>query len=164
MKKRRFAIIVLSLLLICSMLSACDTSEYQAQSDVADEDSLEYQPQTDSTEESLDIYDLCIPASEALNYVGEEVMIVGYVVSWASPDISGHPLFINLDADYPDENRCQIVLWDGIRQEYVDDLGERLLDKTVVVNGVVENYEGVAQITMDEDGFIMEKDEFLMGQ
>ena len=146
MKKSFIACLVTTIIIgIALSLSACSAS------------STNYNDE----EEPLDIYDYCIPANVALNHVGEEADVVGFVVSWSSPGIAGDPLFINLEADYPDEDRFQVVLWDDIRYEYYDDLGDRLLGKTVVVHGVIENYNGVAQITLDEDGFIEEEQDYL---
>jgi len=150
MKKSVFDSLITTIIIgLLLSLSACSASSTNYNSEEYDES------------ESVNIYDYCIPASEAINHVGEEADVVGVVVSWASPGISGDPLFINLEADYPDEDRFQVVLWDDIRYEYYDDLGDRLLGKTVVVHGVIENYNGVAQITLDEDGFIEEEQEYL---
>ncbi|MDO4383565.1 MAG: hypothetical protein Q4C18_03640 [Eubacteriales bacterium] len=100
------------------------------------------------------------PYDEAINCIDQEGPYGGRVVSWSSPDVNGNPLFINIGADYPDDSRLTVVIWGENREEFIDNLGDALLDEDVVVWGTPYEYNGAAQIEVTDPSELMTYEEY----
>lgn len=87
---------------------------------------------------------------QALNYVGQEITIIGPVMStaWAS-ESRGKPTFLNIGRAYPDPERFTVLLWIDARFRFDQPPEEIFADTTICVTGVVEIYEGGGEIIVD---------------
>ncbi len=87
---------------------------------------------------------------QALNYVGQEITIIGPVMStaWAS-ESRGKPTFLNIGRAYPDPERFTVLLWIDARFRFDQPPEEMYADQTICVTGVVEIYEGGGEIIVD---------------
>lgn len=87
---------------------------------------------------------------QALNYVGQEITVIGPVMStaWATTS-RGQPTFLNLGRAYPDPERFTVLLWIDARFRFDQPPEETYADKTICVTGVVEIYEGGGEIVVD---------------
>jgi DNA/RNA endonuclease YhcR with UshA esterase domain len=87
--------------------------------------------------------------NEAGNYIGVEVIVCGPVVDskWASGS-NGKPTFLNIGKPYPDPDRFTIVIWEEYRDNFPEYPEEFYLGKTVCVTGIVDEYNGSAQIEL----------------
>ena len=97
--------------------------------------------------------DVCpgaISWDQALNYVGQEITVIGPVMStaWAS-DTRGKPTFLNIGKAYPDPGRFTVLLWIDARFRFDQPPDEIYADRTICVTGVVEMYEGGGEIVVD---------------
>ncbi len=91
-----------------------------------------------------------IPWDRAIGYAGQEITVIGPVASatWAS-ESRGQPTFINLGLPYPDPGRFTVLLWIDARYRFDAPPEETFAGKTVCVTGVVELYEGSAEIVVE---------------
>lgn len=87
---------------------------------------------------------------QALNYVGQEITIIGPVMStaWAS-ESRGKPTFLNIGRPYPDPERFTVLLWIDARFRFDQPPEEIFADTTICVTGVVEIYAGGGEIIVD---------------
>ncbi|MCO5176185.1 MAG: hypothetical protein M9890_04315 [Thermomicrobiales bacterium] len=96
----------------------------------------------------------CVPCAvtwdQALNYIGQEITIIGPVMStaWAS-DSRGKPTFLNIGRSYPDPERFTVLLWIDARFRFDEPPEQTYADKTICVTGIVEIYEGSGEIVVD---------------
>ena len=91
-----------------------------------------------------------IPWDQAIGYAGQEVTVIGPVASatWAS-DTRGQPTFLNLGLPYPDPGRFTVLLWIDARWRFNAPPEETFAGQTVCVTGVVEIYQGGAEIEVE---------------
>jgi len=82
---------------------------------------------------------------EAISYVGTSQRVCGPL---AGSGNSTDDVFLNLGRDYPDRGRFQIVIWD------VGSLEPIAYGSTLCTTGVITNYEGVAQIELNDPGMV----------
>ena len=88
-----------------------------------------------------------IPRQNALAHVGESVTIVGPVAGTAYAKSSkGSPTFLNIGVDYPDNSRFTVVIWDDDRGRFSSPPEDMYAGKSIAVTGVVEIYQGRAEI------------------
>jgi len=98
-----------------------------------------------------------ISAEEAKAYVGEIKVVQGKVVdTYYCQTCTGQPTFLNLCYPYGDERRFTALVWGEDRQKFIDCLGgppeQVLLNREVCVEGLIEIYEGIAEIILTECG------------
>ena len=74
-------------------------------------------------------------------------MVCGPVVDTAyASGSSGKPTFLNIGRSYPDPERFTVVIWNDNRNNFPAQPENYYLGKNICVDGVIELYEGVAQI------------------
>jgi hypothetical protein len=91
-----------------------------------------------------------IPASEAVEHVGEVQKVYGKVAStrytyWTR----GQPTFMNLDKPYPNQI-FTVVIWSSDREKFGMRPEKRYKDKAICVTGLIEEEEGVPQIVVKD--------------
>lgn len=88
---------------------------------------------------------------EAASYIGEYQTVCGPVVdTYYASGTSGQPTFLNIGEPYPDPGRFTIVIWERNRDEF-SSAPERFYDgERVCVHGLIEEYEGAAEIVVDK--------------
>lgn len=100
-------------------------------------------------------FELVVPTGiswdEAKNHIGEwatESNPVYGLVAGASyrPDISGQPTWLNIGEDYPSQNRFVVIIWGENRGNFPQAPESYYLGKTIYVTGLIEYYDGVAEI------------------
>jgi len=89
-----------------------------------------------------------IPASDAVNYIGEIKTVYGEVV-WAKYYwwFRGQPTYMNLDESYP-EQIFTVVIWGVDRQEFGMPPENRFKNKIICVTGLIEEESGIPQIVV----------------
>ena len=84
---------------------------------------------------------------QAKSYVGQHKTVCGPVVDTSYPGgISGQPTFLNLGKSYPNSARFTVVIWGRNRANFPAQPEAYYLWENICVEGVIELYEGVAQI------------------
>jgi len=88
---------------------------------------------------------------EAKNHIGERITVCGIVTGtrWASTS-NGQPTFLNVGKDYPSPDRFAIVIWINNRSKFPQPPEDYYLGKTICVSGLVESYQGAAQIEVQD--------------
>jgi micrococcal nuclease len=91
--------------------------------------------------------DAALSWSEAINHIGETATFTGKVVGtrYAS-NSNGKPTFLNVGADFPDSSRLTILIWGADRGNFPSTPESMYAGKTIVVTGLVELYNGAAEI------------------
>lgn len=89
--------------------------------------------------------------NEARNHIGERATennpVYGPVVGASyRPDISGQPTWLNIGEDYPSQNRFVVIIWGENRGNFSQAPEDYYLGKTIYVTGLIELYDGVAEI------------------
>lgn len=93
------------------------------------------------------IPDGAISWDEAGSYVGQTVTVYGPVASTRYVSSSnGEPTYINIGADYPDDNRLQVVIWGEDRARFSSAPESAYKGETIAVTGTLETYQGVLEI------------------
>lgn len=93
--------------------------------------------------------------SDALDHVGEKVTVEGPVAGTAYAQSSkGSPTFLNLGRDYPDPDRCTIIIWVPNRAKFPSAPEDAYRGKTIRIAGTVAVYKGCAQIEVKSPGQI----------
>ena len=88
-----------------------------------------------------------IDCSEAAAYVGEIETVCGEVVdSKYAPETNGQPTFLNLCKPYPDPDRFTVLIWGRNRQNFPPNPEQFYLGRKICVSGLVEDYQGIAEI------------------
>ena len=87
----------------------------------------------------------------AKNHIGEWITAYGTVVGtrWASTS-NGKPTFLNVGKDYPSPDRFAIVIWIDNRGKFSQPPEDYYLGKTICVSGLVDTYQGVVQIEVQD--------------
>lgn len=93
------------------------------------------------------ILDSTVDWDDAKSYIGEFKKVCGPVVdSHYASSSNGQPTFINVGKEYPDPDRFTVVIWGRYRGNFASSPEQYYLGKTICVNGLIEEYEGVSQI------------------
>ena len=88
-----------------------------------------------------------IPWNRAIDYVGDYETVRGPVVSTDfAQDSNGQPTFLNVGLDYPDAGRFTVLIWAEDRANFPEAPEVMYSDKTIRVTGLIQSYEGSAQI------------------
>ena len=124
MKKALLVVISLFLLLFIS----CGNNSSETYSNETEDETYSYQSENE--------YDTTINWSDASEYEGETVNVIGTVTSVHY----GNPTFINIGNDYPNPNRFQAIIWDDDIGNFTYDLNE-LVGHTISVYGEVLIYD-----------------------
>ena len=88
---------------------------------------------------------------DAKDHIGERATannpVCGPVVGAAyRPDISGQPTWLNIGEDFPRPNRFVVIIWGQNRANFPHPPEEYYLGRTVCVTGLIQEYDGIAQI------------------
>ena len=153
--KRLIALLLMAVLSVFISLALCSCGDddyyyaYDSSSTESAEDSAEdfdYHEWLLQEVENME----WVMAENAKEVIGYEETVCDYVYSVSKrDDIEGSPIFINLGADYPSKDRCQVVIWEGAQNEYEELQDLSYMEETgeaFAVTGLVEEYDGVAQI------------------
>ena len=85
--------------------------------------------------------------NRAIDYVGDHETVQGPVVGTDFAQSSnGQPTFLNVGLDYPDSGRFIVVIWVDDRGNFPEAPEVMYSDKTIRVTGLIQSYEGCAQI------------------
>lgn len=88
-----------------------------------------------------------IPWNEAIYHIGERATVYGPVVSTHYANTSrGRPIFLNIGKPYPDPDRFTVIIWGENRSNFPQAPEILYANKTIYVTGLIDEYEGVAQI------------------
>ena len=86
-----------------------------------------------------------LTADQAKDHIGETATVCGRVVSTRYAERSnGRPTFLNFDRDYPNQP-FTVVIWGADRAKFRTP-EDYYRDKNVCVTGVIETYQGRAEI------------------
>lgn len=85
--------------------------------------------------------------SDAVNHIGEKTTVCGSVigVTYASSS-NGKPTFINIGKNYPESGRFTALIWGENRSKFSPTPENQYKGKTVCVYGLIELYNGCAEI------------------
>jgi len=84
---------------------------------------------------------------EAIYHIGERATVYGPVVSTHYANTSkGQPTFLNIGKPYPDPDRFTVIIWGENRSNFPQAPEILYANKTIYVTGLIDEYEGVAQI------------------
>ena len=87
---------------------------------------------------------------KAIQNVGERATVKGPVVGTRYASGSrGEPTFLNLGKDFPDRDRFTVVIWGNTRDNFPFAPEVQYDNRTICVTGLIETFEGVAQIIAD---------------
>ena len=102
---------------------------------------------TQTPTSTIVLIDCDIQWYEAINYIGEWKTVCGTVVGthYASTS-NGQPTFLNIGKDNPDPERFVVVIWGDDRGNFPSPPEDYYLGRNIAVYGLVEEYEGVAEI------------------
>ena len=59
---------------------------------------------------------------------------------------NGKPTFLNMGADYPDEERVSVLIWDDYRYNFPSEPELHYLGKWVCVYGFIYSYRGISTV------------------
>ncbi len=94
--------------------------------------------------------------SEAASYVGEHATVCGPVVSARYvPSSRGSPTFINVGADYPDEDRFTVVIWGNDRELFGSSPEIDYLGETICVTGAIILFDRIVEIEISDPSQIV---------
>ncbi len=87
---------------------------------------------------------------DAYDHVGERAIVKGPVVDtrYASGS-NGKPTFLNLGKPFPDPDRFTVLIWGDTRDNFPFAPEVEYDNETICVTGLVETFEGSAQIIAD---------------
>jgi len=85
--------------------------------------------------------------NEAKQYIGEYKTVCGPVVdAYYASSTNGQPTFLNIGKDYPDPDRFTVIIWGDDRGNFPSPPEDYYFGKTIAVTGLIEEYEGIAEI------------------
>ena len=152
MSTRLFVIHVL----VFGILSACGSSPSEADIQMAIAETQAAQPRSldiptrasePETREPSTAPSKGIDWDEAKSWAGEFKVVCGPVVDTAyATGSTGKPTFLNLGRSYPDRERFTVVIWDDNRANFPAQPENYYLRKNICVDGLIELYDGGAQI------------------
>lgn len=88
-----------------------------------------------------------VTSARAATKVGKVAIVCGLVAGATyAKTTKGKPTFLNLEHPYP-LHRFTIVIWEDKRGRFREPPEKAFLDRPVCIQGLVEDYEGVPQIT-----------------
>ncbi len=133
------------LLLMLVVLTACSTGAMQAT------------PTPTLTTAPTTTLGCDIQWDEAKYYYGEYKTVCGPVVDthYASTS-SGQPTFLNLGKAYPSPDRFTVVIWGDDRHNFPQAPEDYYLGKNVAVSGLLQEYEGSAEVFISGPSQIQE--------
>jgi hypothetical protein len=84
---------------------------------------------------------------EAKSHTGEYVTVCGPVEgAHYAQESNGKPTFLNMGADYPDEERVSVLIWDDYRYNFPFEPELHYLGKWVCVYGFIYSYRGISTV------------------
>ncbi|MBA7493084.1 hypothetical protein ES702_03639 [subsurface metagenome] len=139
--KKIFNILIIITLFLSMNLSV---SSCAIDSEVTTEETEVITTEEEVTEETPISY---IPWNEAIYHIGERATVYGSVVSTHYANTSrGKPTFLNIGRPYPDPDRFTVIIWGKNRSNFPQAPEILYANKTIYVTGLIDEYEGVAQI------------------
>ncbi len=96
--------------------------------------------------------------SDAINHVGERTTVYGAVMGTTYASSSkGQPTFINVGKNYPDPARFTVLIWGSARSKFSPAPEIQYKGKTIYVYGLIELYNGGAEIIVSSPSQITTK-------
>ena len=87
---------------------------------------------------------------QASSYIDEYASVCGPVVdSYYAQSSNGKPTFLNLGKQYPDPDRFTVLIWGHNRDLFDYPPEEFYLNQMICVRGVIEEYQGIAEIIVN---------------
>lgn len=95
---------------------------------------------------------------EAAQHIGEEMTVCGPVIgAHYAQSSQGQPTFLNIGNDYPSPERFTAVIWGEDRSNFSAQPEDYYLGRYVCVSGLIEAYEGIAEVKVEDPGQITTK-------
>ncbi|MFC2043230.1 hypothetical protein ACFLUA_03670 [Chloroflexota bacterium] len=89
--------------------------------------------------------------NEADGYIEEFVSVCGPVVSaYFATYTNGQPTFLNIGKEYPDPERFTALIWGRDLENFPFNPDEYYFDKTICIQGFVEEYKGTLEIEVTD--------------
>lgn len=146
-----FPIVLFAIIMVT--MSFCDPNHENTESSYNDNYNAYMQEQAEDYEEreqgerEANSY----PCEAAKDFPGENIMVKGSVESiFQSKESSGKPTFIDLDYEYPNPNRVTVIIWEEDLNNLEGILSHLEYGDIIYVKGMVEIYDGVAQIEVSD--------------
>jgi len=85
--------------------------------------------------------------NDASRFIGQTKTVCGNVVRTTfAESTNGQPTYLDVGRAYPDPSRFSVVIWGNQRGNFPSPPETMYRGKTICVNGVINTYQGVAQI------------------
>jgi hypothetical protein len=92
---------------------------------------------------------------EAAAHIGQSMLVCGPVAGTHNAStIVGSPTLINLGVDYPNAQRFTIVIWGSNQANFTSPPEQYYLGKTLCVGGIINLFQGTADIEVSKPGQI----------
>lgn len=93
-----------------------------------------------------------IAPADAIRHVGEAATVCGRVASAKHLTSGRQPTFLNLDQPYPNQVFTALI-WGTVRPRF-EQPPEALQGKAICVTGVIQEFQGKAEIVVEDPGQI----------
>ena len=95
---------------------------------------------------------------KAKDHIGDRTTVCGPVAgTFYGSSVNGRPTFLNIGADYPSSQRFTVVIWGQNRSNFPQAPESYYKGKTICVSGLIQEYEGIAQIEVTTPDQIQEQ-------
>ena len=137
------------------VFGGCEPSGEETYKVKEPEEKYELEPEPEREPERE--YEEVVLWSEAKNHIGEILTVYGPVIStYYASTSKGQPTFINIGKAYPDPERFTVVIWGQNRPNFPQAPEVYYSGKIIYVTGLIEEYEGVAEIVVSSPSQIEE--------
>jgi len=159
MKKLAICVLVIFLLTLPLTVCSCSGNQdswqqgydegYSAGHSKGLEDCPNGQGGEDITPPPVPTPDGALTWDEAINHVGERASVCGKVAGtrWSTGS-NGKPTFINIGEDYPSSARFVVLIWVDSRSNFSQPPEDYYLGKTICIEGLIQEYDGIAEIVV----------------
>jgi hypothetical protein len=95
---------------------------------------------------------------KAKDHIGDRATVCGPVAGTKYGATSrGRPTWLNIGKDYPSSERFVVIIWGENRGNFPQPPESYYNGKTICVTGLIQEYEGIAQIEVTAPGQIKEQ-------
>ena len=92
---------------------------------------------------------------KAKDYIGDRATVCGPVAGTNYGSTSnGRPTWLNVGKDYPSSERFVVIIWGDNRGNFPQPPESYYAGKTICVTGLIQEYQGIAQIEVTESSQI----------
>jgi len=95
---------------------------------------------------------------EAKDHIGDRATVYGPVAgTFYGSSVKGRPTFLNIGEDHPSKKRFTVVIWGQNRGNFPEPPESFYEGKTICVTGLIQEYDGIAQIEVTTPDQIQEQ-------